>query len=95
MDDKPKIISAAELSSINADVKARMGVSINEIKERSYLKACHQTAARIFGSIQELKTRDEIINFIGYLEDTLENFRNSEESHPDVLNEAINRAKKS
>lgn len=93
MDKKSKIISESELAAINEDIKLKMGISISEMKEISYRKGCHQTVARIYGAIQEFKTRDEIVDFIGLLEDILGSFRHDEEPHPNMLDEAISRAK--
>ncbi|MGA2526356.1 MAG: hypothetical protein ABSF79_07055 [Smithellaceae bacterium] len=92
MTDESKIFTIADLQEINEFAKFKTGVTVDEMRERTYRKGCHQTAAMIHSAIGELKSKDEIIQFVGALEDVLADIRGDSEPHPGLLDEARQKA---
>ena len=89
MEKDPKIFTASDLGELN---QFNIGVIIDQMQEMSYRKGCHQTASMVFDAVKKLKTKEDIMNFLGTLEDVLVNIRGDSSPHPGLLHEAIRRA---
>ncbi len=84
-----KIFAASDLSELN---QFNIGVIIDQLHEMSYRKGCHQTASMVYDAAKELKTREDIMNFLGALESVLSDIRGDSSPHPGLLHEAIRHA---
>lgn len=92
MDEEPKIFSVSDLHDLNEFAKSKIGITVDSMKEMIYRKACHQTASRIYSTATGLKSREEIISFLGAMEDVLQEIREDQKLHLSLLDEAISEA---
>lgn len=61
--------------------------------EMAYRKGCHQTAARINDLVVAMTSRADIVEFLGLLEDVLEEFRYSGKPQGCLLDEAVQKVR--
>ena len=92
MDETPKIFSVSDLHDLNEFARQKTGVTVDSMREMAYRKGCHQTASRIYSAALGLKSRDEIISFLGSIEDVLQEIRQDGGPHHALLDEAIGAA---